>query len=47
MTKIDAIKAKNSQHCSLVLAYKKCSLHPQTRCSRFAINHPRLDDIKL
>ena len=47
MTKIVAIKAKNSQYCSLLLACKKCSLHPQTRCNRFAINHPRLDDIKL
>ena len=37
MTKIVAIKAKDSQHCSLLLACKKCSLHPQTRCSRFTI----------
>ena len=29
MTKIVAIKAKNNQHCSLLLACKKCSLHPQ------------------
>ena len=47
MTKIVAIKAKNNQHCSILLAYKKCSLHPQTRCSRFTINRNRLDDIKL
>ena len=47
MTKIVAIKAKNSQHCSLLLPCKKCSLHQQTRCNRFTINHPRLDDIKL
>ena len=47
MTKIVAIKAKNTQHCSLLLACKKCSLHPQTRCSRFTINLNRLDDIKL
>ena len=27
MTKIVAIKAKNNQHCYILLACKKCSLH--------------------
>ena len=37
ITKLVAFNAKNSKHCSLLLAYSKCPLHPQTRCSRFTL----------